>query len=173
MNLDRLITPRSVWIAIALGATGLVAGSLALTALYHLHPCYLCVFQRLMFMVAALCATGAAWAGGRRPLAPVLALAVLAAACAGLSVSTHQVWLQAQPGAEFMCSGVEDTPLELFVQWLGKQSWWLFGATGNCGSTEMVILGLSLAGWALVAFSGMFIAGAWASWRLWRDARRT
>ena len=59
-----LITPRHVWMLLALICTGAVILSFGLTAWLDLNPCYLCIFQRTLFMLLALlaAATLPAWA---------------------------------------------------------------------------------------------------------------
>lgn len=53
------ITTRHVCLALAAASAGLVLGSLVLTAWLDRHPCHLCIFQRLLFMIIALLALAA------------------------------------------------------------------------------------------------------------------
>ncbi|PTD96523.1 disulfide bond formation protein B [Pseudothauera lacus] len=155
----RILNERNAWLAIALGSAGLAAASLILTPLLDLHPCPLCIFQRLLFMVIAVLALCAAagvlvWPTGGL----VMALALL-----GIGVSTYQSWLQSQPAADmFSCGSADPSVIERFVYWLGEQLPSLFMATGFCADKELVIFGLSLANWALLSFAGMLLVGGWA-----------
>ena len=55
--------------------------------------------------------------------------------------------------------------IERIVGWLGKLSPALFEASGACQDTALLILGYSLAVWALVAFSACVLLGGWAQLR--------
>ena len=46
--------PRHIWLGVAVISAGLVAASLLLTAWLNLHPCPLCIFQRLLFMIMSV-----------------------------------------------------------------------------------------------------------------------
>ncbi|TCJ20244.1 disulfide bond formation protein B [Parasulfuritortus cantonensis] len=166
--LTRLASPARLWLLMALASAALVAGSVALTQALHLHPCYLCVFQRFEFLLMALLGLAAAL-GRDRPAGLVAGLLFLLCAASGSAVAGYQVWLQGQPGAEFLCAGGEPNAIELLVKWLNARIPVLFKARGNCASRELVILGLSLAGWALVAFVSALLVGAHT---LWRGLRR-
>lgn len=161
------ITPLTLWIALAAGCTGLVLASLILTAWLDLHPCHLCIFQRLLFMSIAALALVAALLARLRTRRPFGGLA-LALAGLGVGVATYQSWLQAQPPGAISCVGGQPGLIEHLVEWLGQQVPSLFLATGFCEETELVIFGLSLANWALVSFAACLIV---ASWALWRDRR--
>lgn len=162
--IDRLFSARRLWLLLAAACFALVLASLVLTGVLRLHPCYLCVFQRLLFLLMAIFALMAA-------LSRVSAVAVMAGvlflSCAttGGGVASYQVWLQAQPGAEFMCTAGAPNPIETTVEWLNRQVPLLFRATGNCASKELVILKLSLAGWSLAAFAASLPVGILALWQ--------
>jgi disulfide bond formation protein DsbB len=155
------ITPRTIWFALAAGCAGLGIASLVLTFWLDLHPCHLCIFQRLLFMLIAALALVAALLisprGRRLPGGLVLGLAGL-----GIAVAAYQTWLQAQPPGSISCVGGEPGLIERLVEWLGQQVPSLFLATGFCEEAELVIFGLSLAHWALVSFAACLIATAWA-----------
>lgn len=151
---------RHFWLALGLAAAGLVAGSLILTAWLNLHPCHLCIFQRLLFMkLAALGLLAFFLTGGWQQLAGILTLPLSAV---GLGVATYQSWLQAQPPGSISCVGGEPGLIERLVEWLGQQLPELFLATGFCEEAELSILGLSLANWALLSFATFFLIALWA-----------
>ena len=156
------IPPQRIWLGLASIAAGLVIASLILTAWLHLHPCYMCIFQRLMFMLLVPLALLAVFASARFARLVAIVVALLAAA-AGAGVAGYQIWIQAQPAAQFSCTGNE-TPsmIEHLVSWLGEKVPMLFLADGNCGDKALVILGLSLAAWSLIAFIFALFAGFWA-----------
>jgi disulfide bond formation protein DsbB len=154
------LQPKHLWLTLGLAAAGLVAGSLILTAWLDLHPCHLCIFQRLLFMKLAVLGLLAYFLiGGWQRLAGALTLPLSAV---GLGVATYQSWLQAQPPGSISCVGGEPGLIERLVEWLGQQLPELFLATGFCEEAELSILGLSLANWALLSFAAFFLIALWA-----------
>jgi disulfide bond formation protein DsbB len=59
------------------------------------------------------------------------------------------------------CVGAEMGPIERLVEWLGMQWPTLFMATGFCEDEALVILGLSLAQWALICFLATLLLSLW------------
>ncbi|MGQ9686663.1 MAG: disulfide bond formation protein B [Thiobacillaceae bacterium] len=152
--------PRLLWRLTALAAAGLVVASLVLTAWLDLHPCHLCIFQRLLFMKIAALALVAGFLPGRwRELAGALTLPLSGL---GVGVAGYQSWLQAQPPGSISCVGGEAGLIERLVEWLGQRLPELFLATGFCEETELVLLGLSLTNWALVSFAAFLFIALWA-----------
>jgi len=144
------LLPTHLWLILALAAAGLVAGSLILTARLDLHPCHLCIFQRLLLMVIAVLALATfILDAGRQRLAGALTLPLSGL---GVGVSGYQTWLQDQPPGSITCTGGEPGLIERLVEWLGQRVPELFLATGFCDEEALGILGLSLANWALIAF---------------------
>ncbi len=144
------IHPRVLWSLLALGCGGLVVASLLLTAVLGLHPCHLCIFQRVLFMALAILGGLAAWHWRRQSglLAGLVCLPVFAG---GIAAAGYQSWLQEQPAGSVSCVASDPTLIEQFIEWLGKLQPDLFMATGFCENAELSIMGLSLANWALVA----------------------
>ncbi len=145
-----LTSNRWPWLLIAAGSAALALASILLTEWLALQPCHLCIFQRLLFMLMAPLALIAAFTTGwvRRISGALTALA----AAGGAATAGFQTWLQAQPEGSVSCLGPDMGPIERFVEWLGMQQPSLFMATGFCEDVALVILGLSLAQWALLAF---------------------
>ncbi len=165
---SRAHLPRLLWSLVAAGAFALAAGSLLLTAWLDLHPCHLCIFQRLLYMLLAVLGLIAAWRAGTR-LGMLAGGLVLAGAAAGAATAAYQSWLQTQPAGSISCMAGEPGLIERLVEWLGQQWPALFLATGFCEDTELVLLGLSLANWSLIFFLACLGAAAWAL----RPAART
>ncbi|MCU0836038.1 MAG: disulfide bond formation protein B [Chromatiaceae bacterium] len=162
--------PIHTWLAIALVSAGLVVGSLVLTGWLDLHPCHLCIFQRLLFLLIAGLALVALVL--TRPLARAVTGALVAVlAAVGLWAAIYQSWLQRQPPDAVSCIGGQPGLIERLVEWLGQQAPALFLATGFCEEEELAILGLSLANWAAVSFAAVLLAAAWALWLQRRPAR--
>lgn len=154
-------TARLLWSLLAFGCLILVIGSLVLTAWLDLRPCPLCIFQRLLFMILAALALAAAWLGSRR-MALLPGLLAIGGSIAGIGIAVYQVWLQLQPTDTASCGGGSYNLIDLVVDWLGERLPTLFLATGFCEDVGPLILGLSLARWALIGFSGCLVVSAWA-----------
>jgi disulfide bond formation protein DsbB len=162
-----LLKPRYIWLGVAAVCAGLVATSLVLATWFDLHPCPLCIFQRLLFMIMSVLAV-VAFLGSRSLAGRVTGVLSLLTAVSGAAVAAYQVWLQAQPATMFTCGGANPNLIERLVDWLGQQFPSLFLATGICGDKELLILGYSLAVWSLAAF----VAGVGACvWGLLRGRR--
>jgi len=162
-------SPRSLWLLLAAGSAGLVIASLLLTAWQNLHPCHLCLFQRLLYLLLA----GVGLAAGLllpRPAARGIGFFALPLAAWGLVVASYQSWLQAQPPGSVSCVGGELSLIEGLVEWLGGLLPELFLATGFCEEVEMTILKLSLANWSVLGFA-VCLALAYRAWRPMRERR--
>ncbi len=151
-------SPRLGFALIAVMAAGLVGVGFAIGELMRINPCPLCIFQRVLYLVVA------AWAlfGMLLPwLRRLWAVLLAATASGGLATAIYQTWIQLNPEAvSAVCGAGEMSPIERFVDWLGMQSPTLFMATGFCTSKEN-ILGLTMANWSILCFSGFLLAGLW------------
>lgn len=156
-----MLKPRLIWLGVAAISAGLVVASLILAARLNLHPCPLCIFQRLLFMNMSVLSL-VAFLGHRSLAARMAGVATLLTAVSGAAVAAYQVWLQAQPAAMFTCGGANPNAIERLVDWLGQKLPSLFLATGICGEKELLILGYSLAVWSLAAFVAGVGACVWA-----------
>lgn len=162
------ISPRGFWILLAVLSAGIALFSLAVTPWFDLEPCHLCIFQRTLFLLMAPLAALAAWrapSGWGRPGIWLAAPPFLGLATLGSGVAAYQSWLQWQPTTDFSCIAGPPGPIERLVEWLGQQAPTLFLAAGFCEDRELVILGLSLANWAFIAFVAALAVGGWALWR--------
>jgi protein dithiol:quinone oxidoreductase len=86
---------------------------------------------------------------------------VLLLAGVGTATASYQTWLQLQPPGSASCAGSQPNLIEQLVYALSDNIPSLFEVSGLCENEELVILGLSLANWALVSFLSAFIAAAW------------
>lgn len=165
------LTPRLIWIFLALTTAAVALASLILTPWLDLEPCHLCIFQRTLFMLLALLAALTAvlpHPGWTRLGARLSALLFLALTALGSGVAAYQSWLQWQLIDEVSYISGPPGPIERLVEWLGQQSPALFMASGFCEDKQLVIQGLSLANWAFLVFVAALAAGTWALWRDWR-----
>ena len=154
-----LLPPRRI--AYLLGflvCAGLMGWALWLQFGEGLEPCPLCMFQRV-----AVCAAGgvfliAFFQNPRRAGAAVYAFLLLLVAGAGAGLAGRQVWLQALPKDQVPACGMgisymlDTLP---FSQVIIKT----LTGSGECAEKGWVFLDLSIAGWSLVFFIGIIIAG--------------
>ena len=147
--------PVRAWLAaFALGCLGLVGFGLYLQEAYRLAPCPLCIFQRLLYLLAA----GLGLAGAVCPrAAKAVPLALVPVALLGVGVAGYQTWMQAFPQLATECGFSDPSLIERLVDWLGMQYPALFLATGFCTSREWVFLGLSMANWSVLVFAGIAV----------------
>lgn len=160
---------RFIWLVLAGVAASAAAASLALTAWLDLHPCHLCIFQRLLFMLLAVMAS-VAWLARPNGLARVAGGLFAATTLGGMAVAAYQSWLQWQPVGSITCASGPPGPIERLVEWLGQLSPELFLATGFCEDKELTILGLSLANLAFIVYA---VLGALALWLLISSSKRS
>jgi disulfide bond formation protein DsbB len=149
---------RLLWGLVAGGCALAVASSFVLTDWLALDPCHLCIFQRLLFMVLTVLALGAGLAG-TGILGRLLGIVTLPVSATGIGVAAYQSWLQLQPPGSVSCVAGTPGVIERWVEWLGQQAPALFMATGFCEDEGALILGLSLANWALIGFALCLGAG--------------
>lgn len=153
------LSARTLWLGVALASAGLVTTSVVLTHWQHLHPCHLCIFQRVLFMLLAVFTLLAALSTRLRLAAGLIALLTCAG---GIATAAHQMWLQAHADP-WACGGSEAPDLiQRLVTWLTPFSKTLFLADGLCTDKQLEIFGIALTGWALAAFSVFLIVGGWA-----------
>lgn len=165
-----VLAPRRLWLAVALGSGGAGILTIVLTEAFRLDPCYLCIFERLLMLIlAAFALLAAIW--NRR--VPSLVTGSIAAVIASLGIwaAAYQSWLQLAPQGTATCSSGNPGVVEQLVDWLGTRMPSLFLATGFCEDDGMVMLGLTLANWATLAFLGCLVAAAAALWLTARNPR--
>jgi len=157
---------RTLFALLAAAAFGLLAAGLIIGELASLHPCYLCNFQRLLYIaVAVLALGGVALPRWHRLWASLAGLA----AVYGAVTAIQQSWMQYAPQAATECGFGDPTLVERVINFLSAQWPAMFMVTGFCTNKEWVFLGLSLANWSAVCFVAL---AAFAFWLLCRRAAR-
>jgi disulfide bond formation protein DsbB len=151
--------PRTPFAAAALLSLGLVGGGVILAQLLNLAACPLCILQRMLYLLVAL--AGGLGLLAARPLARRLAaLAMAAAAATGAFVAGYQIWIQTF-ARETDC--VANAPWwEQLVDWASERMPLLFGVSGLCSEPGWRLLGLTIAQWSLMAFTGLFALAVFA-----------
>lgn len=134
-----------------------------LTVLYlqhqlNLDPCPWCVAQRLVVVVLAIVALGAALHRPGRTGSRAYFGAVAIVAVSGIAAASYHIYLQSDPDRAMKCAG---SMLERVLDQsrLGNVLPWLFQYDGPCTLKPWSLLGLSIPELALVAFCG-FVAMA-------------
>jgi len=152
------LSSRTVFSLLASAALVLLAAGLIIGELARLHPCHLCNFQRLLYMVLACFALCGVLLPHWRKLWSVL---VGLTAIWGVVTALQQSWMQYAPQQAIECGFGDPTLVEQIVNWLGVQWPAMFMVTGFCTNKEWVVLGLSLANWSGVCFFLLFSCAVW------------
>ena len=162
------LSTRIVFAALAIVSLGLLAAGLILGELARLQPCYLCNFQRLLYIVLAVIGVcGALLPGMSRFWAALFGLVALG----GVITAVQQSWMQYAPQAVTECGFGDPTLLERIVDWLGAQCPSMFMVTGFCTNKEWSFLGLSLANWSGLCFLALLAIAVWQLFRRDRSGR--
>lgn len=141
-----------------LACAALIAYALYAEHVLGLAPCPLCIFQRVavvavgvLFLIAAL--HDPAQRGAR-----VHGVLIDIAALAGILIAARHIWIQAQPpGSVAACGADLDYLLEIMpvTEVVSK----VLTGSGECGTVDWTLLGLSMPWWVLIALA---VLGAWA-----------
>ena len=132
---------------------------------WGLQPCPLCIFQRMayaglavVFLLGGLHAPRAP--GGRRFYGVLVALASLV----GIGIAGRHVWLQLMPAGTAPSCG---PPLSFLQETLGPLEVVrkVLTGTGDCGTVDWTMLGLSMPAWSLIGFVVLAAWGLYAAFR--------
>ena len=150
--------PRLAFASLSLVSTGLLAAGLILGELARLDPCYLCNFQRFLYIVIAVL-SGCAFLLNRslRSWGVLVGLVALW----GVASAVEQSWMQFVPEQVNECGISDPTIVETIVDWLALQWPAMFMVTGSCTVKDWVFLGLSLANWSALCFLGLAGVAFW------------
>ncbi|MDR1063348.1 MAG: disulfide bond formation protein B [Azoarcus sp.] len=148
---------RLYFLALSILCVGeLCFGVFYLQGIKGLEPCPMCIMQRYALLGVGLVALAAAIHNrGPRSHGTLVTLIALA----GGGVAVRQSWLQWNPPAVSECGPDLEFLLERFplTELLPK----LFHGAGDCSAVDWTFLGLSIANWGLVTFTGVVIATLW------------
>lgn len=113
-----------------------------------LDPCPLCLMQRLWTMFAG----GAVLAGlAHNPRMAAYPIVAIVCTAVGAGFSLRQLWLQSLPADAVPACGpdmaymIDAFPLSAILKAMTL-------GTGNCAEVTWTLLGISIAGWALLGF---------------------
>lgn len=160
--LVKALTPRRVFLAVALGCAALIGFALYLQVYENLEPCPLCILQRYAFVAVAFLALLAAILPGflSRGVASLAGLL----AWVGAGIGGWHWWLQLHPPEISSCG----PSLEYMVSNLppGRLFPRLFQGGGDCSEVQWALFGISIPGWS------MFCLIAIGAVLFWAQARR-
>ena len=158
------LSTRLAFALLAASASGLLVAGLIVGEVARLHPCYLCNFQRLLYIVIATFALcGVLLPQWRRIWGVLVGLVAIG----GVITAAQQSWMQYAPDQAVECGLGNPTLLERIVDWLGMHWPSMFMVTGFCTNKEWVFLGLSLANWSGVCFILLLVGVVWLLF--WRE----
>lgn len=158
------LSTRLAFALLAASASGLLVAGLIVGEVARLHPCYLCNFQRLLYIVIATFALcGVLLPQWRRIWGVLVGLVAIG----GVITAAQQSWMQYAPDQAVECGLGNPTLLERIVDWLGMHWPSMFMVTGFCTNKEWVFLGLSLANWSGVCFILLLAGVVWLLF--WRE----
>lgn len=154
-SLRLLFEPKNLLLAIAIYCASLLLFAMYLVHMVNLVPCPLCIAQRFFYAFVGLSALTGYMGWWRHFTIRAAGLAVSLFAFVGWMIAARHVYLQHfQKIVESSgCAVSFGSMLDDFLAALG--------GTGNCAIIDWTMLGLSIADWSLIAFTGLTVAGLW------------
>ena len=147
---------RSINLIMVLGCAGLMCIALFFEHVEGLEPCYLCIMQRVMVIATGFLALLAVIHNPGRTGIRVYAALTSLSAIGGGSISIRQLWLQSLPKDQIPACGPSlDYMIDVFP--LFEVVSMLLKGDGNCAEVLWTLLGISMPGWVLVAFTGLLL----------------
>lgn len=145
---------RTLLALVAAGCAGLLAYGLYLQHVVGLEPCPMCIVQRYALVLVAVVAGVAALM--ERPAARLWAVGFMGLLAGfGAFVAARQSWLQWNPPEILSCGRdffgmIESFPLKRAIPMI-------FRGSGDCSTIDWTFLGLSIANWSFLCFSGIVL----------------
>lgn len=130
-----------------------------------LDPCPMCIVQRYALIGVGVVAALFALFPQRR-IQMLGAFKVVVIAVFGAATAARQSWLQWYPPEVLTCGRdffgmIESFPLRRVIPMV-------FRGTGDCSKIDWTFLGLTIANWSFLVFSGMAVLAAAILWGLFR-----
>ncbi len=151
------------------GFGALACGGLLGYALYAQHglglePCPLCVFQRVAVLVLGFVFLAAYAHDPAKLGARVYGTLATVAAATGILFAWRQLWLQGLPADQVPeCGPGIDYIMSVFP--LREAVAMVFEGSGDCAKIDWTFLGLSMAGWVLIALATLGVLALWNNFR--------
>ncbi len=156
--------PRTLNLIIFLAALSLIGVALFMQYAIGLEPCYLCIVQRVFVIFTGLVALLAFIHKPGKPGTRIYGATVALSAIGGGAFSIRQLWLQSLPEDLVPACGppadylFDALPLKDVIPLLLR-------GDGNCAEVQWALLGISIPGYTLIAFSGLALLGLWQLFR--------
>ena len=157
-------SPRLLNILIVLACSGLIGAALFLQQNLGLHPCPLCITQRICVIAVGVVAFMAAVHNPGSTGLRVYAVLQGVAALTGMAVAGRHVWIQSLPADQVPACGpglqyiFENFPLMNALKLLLR-------GDGNCAVIDWTFLGLSIPAWVFISCVGLLILNGWQFFR--------
>jgi disulfide bond formation protein DsbB len=144
--------PRRVLALVSVGCVAMLAFGLYLQHVVGLEPCPMCIVQRYALALVALVAGVTAFFSTKWLIMAGSAKTLLLAGF-GAFVAARQSWLQWYPPEQASCGRdfygmIETFPLQRVIPMIFKGS-------GDCTKIDWTFLGLSIANWSFLCFTGI------------------
>lgn len=149
------LSPRFPFIIALIVAAAMVGGGVLLQQTLRIAACPLCILQRMLALLLLLAAALGWLVSDQRAGRIAASLLMLACTITGAFVAGYQTALQ-RFIHDTQCSG-QAAWWELLVDWAGEKVPLLFYASGLCSDPAFKFVGLSIAEWSLVLFSGLTV----------------
>ncbi len=162
--MKKLFSTRALFLFLTLAPLLLLAAGLTLGHFEHLQPCYLCNFQRFLYILTALFALFGVLFGAQK-MRRFFAVLTALPAFAGVLTAAQQSYMQFAPEEVDACGFGPPTIPEQIVDALAEYSPYLFRVTGECTNKEWIFLKLSLANWSGICFLGLLLVALFLIWR--------
>ncbi len=144
-------------LATLLGSAFLLSAAEVFMHVQSLEPCLLCVSQQLAFFAIGLAAAIALALHSRSSVFPAIIGIV---SVGGGALAVRQLWLQSLPADEVPACGASFEYL-VDVLPLGELIGAMISGTGECAEIDWSLFGVSMAGWALIAFACFLVVSAY------------
>lgn len=152
--ITRFAHSRSSWFILAGTALGLELSALYFQHIMKLDPCVMCIYQRLaVFGILAAGLIG--MTAPKYRIVRILAAIIWAiSATWGLKLALSLVDMQTNPSPFSTCSFLPEFPA-----WMPLHEWFpsIMMPTGMCTDVPWVFMGVTMAEWMVVAFSGFLV----------------
>ena len=144
--------PRRVLALVSGGGGAMLVFGLYLQHVVGLEPCPMCIVQRYALMLVAFVAGVTAFFSTKW-LIMIGSAKTMFFAGFGAFVAARQSWLQWYPPEEASCGRDFYGMIEMFP--LQRVIPMIFKGSGDCSKIDWTFLGLSIANWSFLCFSGI------------------
>ena len=155
---------RALSLVMAGGALLLVVLAVIMTHLWNLSACYMCMFQRVLYLGIMLALLIAFWRWSDRKILPLMLVIASLVSLWGFGLAGYQSWLQWFPQLDFNCGVGSQNFMEKTVDWLGQLMPSMFMATGLCEDDSFKIFWLSLAVWSALSYLALSVGCVGLLW---------